>query len=248
MPVPALTPPRKYHVAISFAGEDRQYVEEVHKLLKANGLEVFYSNAEQTEMFAEHLPTKLEEIYQRQSHYCLVFVSQSYTNKIWPLKEYRSALKKAVEQKQPYILPARFDDSDLDGLGPEIVFADLRRNMTPAQLASLVLSKLSQSPASPDAPVAAPEPPSTPLIGRGAELSDIQRLLGQEDVRLLVLHGEGGTGKTRLAVEVVKAVEEGLPAPSPSKGSTTPLPSPRRSPALWEWEPGKPKGSRSRTA
>jgi predicted ATPase len=41
-----------------------------------------------------------------------------------------------------------------------------------------------------------------PLVGRLKEISRIKALLLQEDVRLLVLHGAPGTGKTRLAQHV----------------------------------------------
>ncbi|HRL12007.1 MAG TPA: LuxR C-terminal-related transcriptional regulator [Aggregatilineales bacterium] len=46
----------------------------------------------------------------------------------------------------------------------------------------------------------------TPFVGRRSELADVQRLLLQEDVRLLTILAPGGMGKTRLAVQASDAL------------------------------------------
>jgi predicted ATPase/DNA-binding SARP family transcriptional activator len=48
-----------------------------------------------------------------------------------------------------------------------------------------------------------PVPPN-PLRGRERELHEVGELLGNDDVRLLVLTGAGGSGKTRVAVEIAR--------------------------------------------
>ncbi len=67
-------------------------------------------------------------------------------------------------------------------------------------------ARLGQAPAdSPACPGAASLPlPATPFIGRQAELQQLQHLLAAPDCRLVNLIGPGGSGKTRLALEVAR--------------------------------------------
>ena len=53
--------------------------------------------------------------------------------------------------------------------------------------------------------------PLTPLIGRENDVRTIVALLGRESVRLLTLHGPGGIGKTRVAIEVASHIANLFP-------------------------------------
>ena len=55
-----------------------------------------------------------------------------------------------------------------------------------------------------------PTPP-TPIIGREQELTDLSRLLTADGARLVTLTGPGGTGKTRLCLELGHALRERFP-------------------------------------
>ena len=53
--------------------------------------------------------------------------------------------------------------------------------------------------------------PSTPFLGREGELQEVLLLLTSEDTRLLTLTGPGGTGKTRLALQVAAEASDRYP-------------------------------------
>lgn len=137
----AETLPEAYEVVLSFAGEDREYVEEVADFLKATNVSLFYDMYEEATLWGKDLYEHLHKVYSSSARYCVMFISEHYANKIWPSHERRSAFERAIEAKDEYILPARFDDTPLPGLRKTVHYTDLRKK-TPEQLAALILKKL----------------------------------------------------------------------------------------------------------
>lgn len=132
---------KEFDVALSFAGENREYVEEVASVLKEYGVEVFYDAFEAVDLWGEDLGEKLHEIYSKQAEFCVIFISGYYKNKIWPTHEKRSILERAINQATPYLLPARFDDTALPGLQSTISYIDLN-DYTPTEFAHLIIEKI----------------------------------------------------------------------------------------------------------
>jgi hypothetical protein len=135
----------EYEVALSFAGEEREYVRIVAEYLKNNGIKVFYDEEEeqQVKMWGKDLTEYLSQIYGKLSHYCVMFISENYAEKVWTRHEKRSALERAIKEKEEYILPARFDDTEIDGLPSTFHYIDLR-NKTSEKFGEFILKKLNQ--------------------------------------------------------------------------------------------------------
>ncbi len=136
-----------YDVCLSFAGEQRDYVEMIATQLKDEGLEVFYDQDEDIapKLWGRDLGEYLDYIYRRGSRFCLMFVSADYAAKAWTTHERRSALARVIDDGSDYLLPARFDDTELPGLRPTTGYVDLRQ-IAPAVLVDFVLKKLAAVP------------------------------------------------------------------------------------------------------
>jgi hypothetical protein len=118
---------RRWDVALSFAGAQRDYVAQVAQALKARGVRCFYDADEHVRLWGTHLAEELPRIYVRESAAVVVFVSADYAAGDWTRLERRAAFSQAVIEAGVYVLPARFDDSELPGLLTDVVTVDLRR-------------------------------------------------------------------------------------------------------------------------
>ena len=134
-------PSFQYDVALSFAGENRTYVEKVAVLLKESGVSVFYDGFETAALWGKNLIDHLAQIYRHRSKFVVMFVSKHYVEKAFPTHERQHAQERALLAKEEYILPARFDDTEVPGMTSTVAYVDLR-NTSPEKLAELILKKI----------------------------------------------------------------------------------------------------------
>ncbi|MCL6324726.1 MULTISPECIES: toll/interleukin-1 receptor domain-containing protein [Pectobacterium] len=133
--------PKAYDVVLSFAGEDRAYVAQVADYLESKGVDAFYDEYETTTLWGKDLVEHLESVYRRQGRFCIMFISKHYAEKMWTRHERKSALSRAIEERTEYVLPVRFDDTEIPGLLPTIGYLDLRQR-SPEYLGERILEKL----------------------------------------------------------------------------------------------------------
>jgi hypothetical protein len=135
----------EYDVAISFAGEQRTEAEAIAACLTTEGIKVFYDDYERATLWGKNLYEHLAEVYQNKARYCLMLVSAAYANKVWPTHERRSAQARALTEKSEYILPIRFDDTEIPGL-PSTVGYQRFQDHGVQGISALLLEKLHDSP------------------------------------------------------------------------------------------------------
>ena len=116
----------EYDIALSFAGEDRAVVERIATGLKNREIRVFYDKFERVALWGKTLYEHLADLYSKHSKFCVIFVSQSYKDKLWPRHERQAAQERAFKENREYILPVRLDDTELPGLHSTVGYLDLR--------------------------------------------------------------------------------------------------------------------------
>lgn len=139
-PQPAM--PNRFDVALSFAGTERSFAEELAKRVRDAGFEVFYDEFYPEQLWGKDLVVFFDNIYRKVSRYCVMFVSHEYADRMWTTHERRSAQARAVEEKgNEYILPIRVDNTELEGLHPTIGYLSLSQYEIP-RIADMLTAKL----------------------------------------------------------------------------------------------------------
>jgi hypothetical protein len=144
MAEPGQSAVQEYDVCLSFADEQRDYVNEVATLLRDKNIRVFYDDFLGTRLLGEDLIEYFDKIFRLRSRYCVVFISAEYATKRWTTQEWRSILNRAFHSPGVYVLPVRFDDTDLPG-APDTVFSLDARTASPAELADGLYARITQA-------------------------------------------------------------------------------------------------------
>ena len=134
-----------YEVALSFAGEQRRYVEAVARALQSRGIAVFYDEFEKIALWGKYLPEELQAVYEHRADLVVIFVSKAWVERPWPQHERRAALSRAIQESREYVLPVRFDDTPVPGLSNGVSYLQAE-NHSPAELASMIAEKLGIAP------------------------------------------------------------------------------------------------------
>jgi len=131
----------EFDIALSFAGEDRNYVDQVAYILKSKGISVFYDKFEEANLWGKNLYDYLSDVYRNKAFYTIMFISESYNKKLWANHERQAMQSRAFQENQEYVLPARFDDTEIPGLLPTIGYIPLN-DKSPNDFSEVIFEKL----------------------------------------------------------------------------------------------------------
>lgn len=105
---------------------------------------MFYDLFEEANLWGRDLYEHLSEVYQKRARYTVMFISKAYANKLWTNHERKAAQARAFQEAQEYILPARFDDTEIPGVLSAVGYVSLQ-GRSPDDLVSLITKKLVSS-------------------------------------------------------------------------------------------------------
>src|SRR5438067_1156109 len=217
--------PKRFRIAFSFAGEKRDFVEKVARILADQFDEdkILYDKFHEAEFANADLAFDLPALYKNDSDLIVAVFCPDYDRKEWCGLEWRAIFSIIKEGGSDLILLSRFDHIDGKGLFGLAGFIELNEK-TPEQFATRILERLALNEGLPKdhytKPVVATDstprtsiphnlPSLQPFFGREEELKKIADALDPESRTWgALIDGAGGMGKTSLAVRAAYDVTE----------------------------------------
>ena len=131
---------KNFDVALSFAGEDRFYVEQVASVLRDMGFRVFYDKYEAVTLWGKDLYSHLHEIYFERTVCGCIYI-EALQKKLWTNHERKSAQARAFSEKKESTFFLRFDNTQIPGILPTIRYINLNK-YNPKDFAELIKQKI----------------------------------------------------------------------------------------------------------
>lgn len=128
-----------YDVALSFAGEDRAFVEKCAEILRALNINVFYDNNEKHILLGKNLYAYLADLYHNRARFAAVFISKPYKEKLWTNHELEFITERRFEQKEEYLLPVRLDDTYIEEIPSTVGYIS---GNSPFEVAMIIAKKI----------------------------------------------------------------------------------------------------------
>ncbi len=133
----------RFKVALSFAGERREYVSAVADELKKRfgpGT-VFYDKDFTAQLARPNLDTLLQRVYLNNSDLVVVFLCKDYEQKQWCGLEWR-AIRSIIKNKNDHaIMFMKFDQADMPGVLPIDRYVDLEEH-SPIEAARMIAERV----------------------------------------------------------------------------------------------------------
>ena len=108
--------------------------------MKSFGVKVFYDKFEQADLWGKDLYEHLNEIYKKKAKYTIMFIFKAYAESLWTNHERKAAQARAFNESKEYILPVKFDDTEIDGLNETVAYLDATVH-SPKEISKLFLKK-----------------------------------------------------------------------------------------------------------
>jgi tetratricopeptide (TPR) repeat protein len=213
--------PKRFRVGFSFAGEKREFVAKVARMLadRIGEDKILYDKFHEAEFARRDLGIYLPELYHKESDLVIVVACADY-DKEWCGLEWTAIHALLKNRKDNEVMLTHFDRATIKGLYDTAGWIELE-SKTPEQFVTLILERLAINEGRPKDHytkpiVASGETPRTsiphnlpslqPFFGREEELRKIADALDPESRTWgALIDGAGGMGKTSLAVRAAYA-------------------------------------------
>jgi tetratricopeptide (TPR) repeat protein len=211
---------KRFRVAFSFAGEKRDFVKQVARILAERFGEaaILYDKFHEAEFARARLAYLLPEFYRAQSDLIVAVLCDNYPQKEWCGLEWDAIFSHIKEGHEEHVLLGRFDHVDGKGLFGLSGFIELD-DMESELFATRILERLARNEghskeyyktpiigAAPRTAIPHNLPALQPFFGREDELAKIADALEPESRTWgAIIDGPGGMGKTSLAVRAAHA-------------------------------------------